>query len=122
MTTPSKSDARFFAAWEVADFAGPVIAIDVLRTFTNSAYAFASGARAIYLVASVAEALAFKARHPGALAMGEDGGLKPEGFDFSNSPVAASAVLRSDEARRTLALGAGHVHPNDIAYAMRVAR
>jgi len=213
MTTISESDARFFAAWEVADFAGPVIAIDVLRAFTTSAYAFASGATAIYLVASVAEALEFKARHPGALAMGEDGGLRPEGFDFSNSPVAvaeadlrgrtlvqrtsagtrgalaahsaarvwcaslvcasataravlasglgapgyvitgrfedrpdhgaddlavahcierarrglaldpervAHEVLQSHEARRTLALGAGHVHQNDVAYATRV--
>lgn len=213
MTTSSESDARFFAAWEVADFAGPVVAIDVIRAFTTCAYAFASGARAIYLVASVAEALAFKARHPGALAMGEDGGLKPDGFDFSNSPVAvaetdlrgrtlvqrtsagtrgalaarsasrvwcaslvcasataravmatelgapgyvitgrfedrpdcgeddlavarfieqarrglaldseavAREVLQSDEARRTLALGAADAHPSDIAYATRV--
>jgi len=213
MTKRSESDARFFAAWEVAEFTGPVVAIDVLRAFTTSAYAFASGASAIYLVASVAEALEFKARHPGALAMGEDRGLKPDGFDFSNSPVSvaqvdlrgrtlvqrtsagtrgalaarsaarvwcaslvcASATARavvasglgapgyvitgrivdqpeygdddqavasfieqarqglaldpdrvarevaeSDEARRTLALGAGHVHPDDIAYATRV--
>src|SRR4051812_21536121 len=213
MTTSSESDARFFAAWEVADFAGPVIAIDVLRAFTTAAYAFASGASAIYLVASVAEALEFKARRPGVLAMGEDGGLRPEGFDFSNSPVAvaeadlrgrtmvqrtsagtrgalaargavrvwcaslvcasataravlasglgapgyvitgrvqdrpddgeddlavarfieqarrglaldparvAHEVAQSDEARRTLALGAGHAHQNDVAYATRV--
>ena len=32
----------------------------------------------------------------------------------------AREVADSDEARRTLALGAGHVHPNDIAYATRV--
>jgi hypothetical protein len=32
------------------------VAIDVLRAFTTSAYAFASGARAIYLLASIAEA------------------------------------------------------------------
>lgn len=213
MTSPSTLDARFFAAWEVGDFTGPAVAIDVIRAFTTSAYAFASGASAIYLVASVAEALEFKGRHPGTLAMGEDRGLRPDGFDFSNSPVAvaeadlrgrtlvqrtsagtrgalaarsaarvwcaslvcASATARSvatselgapgyvitgrfedragygdddlavarfieqarlgltlnpesvtrevaqsDEARRTLALGAGHVHPNDIAYATRV--
>ena len=33
----------------------------------------------------------------------------------------AREVAASDEARRTLALGAGHVHPNDIAYATRVS-
>jgi len=213
MTTQSEADARYFAAWEVTEFAGPVVAIDVIRAFTTSAYAFASGVRAIYLVASVAEALEFKARHPGVLAMGEDRGLRPDGFDFSNSPVAvaeadlrgrtlvqrtsagtrgalaarnasrvwcaslvcasataravvasnlgapgyvitgrvadrpeygdddlvvarfieqarrglaldpervAREVAQSDEARRTLSLGPGHVHPSDIAYATRV--
>ena len=90
MTASSDSDARYFAAWDVAEFAGPVVAIDVLRAFTTAAYAFASGARAIYLVGSVPEALAFKARHPGVLAMGEDRGLRPDGFDFSNSPVAVA--------------------------------
>jgi len=213
MTTRSESDARYFAAWEVTDFTGPVVAIDVIRAFTTAAYAFASGASAIYLVASVTEALDFKAGHPGVLAMGEDRGLKPDGFDFSNSPVAvaqadlrgrtlvqrtsagtrgalaarsatrvwcaslvcasataravvasglgapgyvitgrfedrpgygdddlavarfieqarrglavdleavAHEVAQSDEARRTLALGAAHVHPSDIAYATRV--
>ena len=34
--------------------------------------------------------LAFKAAHPGALAMGEDGGRRPAGFDLSNSPVEAA--------------------------------
>jgi 2-phosphosulfolactate phosphatase len=32
----------------------------------------------------------------------------------------AEAIATSDEAARTLALGAGHVHPDDIAYATRV--
>jgi len=212
-TNNRESDARFFAVWEVADFVGPVVAIDVIRAFTTSAYAFASGAKAIYLVATVGEALEFKGRHPDALAMGEEGGLRPDGFDFSNSPVAvaeadlrgrtlvqrtsagtrgalaarnaariwcaslvcasataravvaselgepgyvitgrvadrpdygdddlavarfieqarrgltldpervAREVMQSDEARRTLALGAEHAHPSDIAYATRV--
>ena len=34
--------------------------------------------------------------------------------------VAAHAVANSDEAAFTLALGGGHVHPDDIAYAVRV--
>ena len=32
----------------------------------------------------------------------------------------AREVAQSDEARRTLSLGPGHVHPSDIAYATRV--
>src|SRR5690606_39331228 len=35
---------------------------------------------------------------------------------------AAIAVASSEEARRTLAVGSGHVHPDDIEYAVRVDR
>ena len=211
-----RQPARFLASWEVGEVGGAVVVIDVIRAFTTAAYAFESGARHIYLVDSVADALAFKAAHPGALAMGEDHGLRPEGFDLPNSPVAAAeadlggrlvvqrtsagtrgvvaarsadrlwaaslvcasataravseaglgrptyvitgdfadrpdrpgaddlltarhietvatgspadpavvarAVAASEEARRTLELGAGHVHPDDIAYAVDVDR
>ncbi len=190
--------------------------VDVLRAFTTAAYAFGAGATHIYLVDEVGDALQFKAANPGTLAMGEDHGRKPAGFDFSNSPVdiatadvdgreivqrtsagtrgvvAARAATRiwcaslvcasatavavrssglgpptyvisgrfpdvpeisgsddlataklierarigealdaegtshevatSDEADRTLALGPGHVHPDDIAYATQVDR
>ena len=71
---------------------GPVVVIDVLRAFTTAAYAFAAGAARIYLVSGVGEALALKAALPGSLAMGEDRGLRPEGFDLPNSPVAAAAA------------------------------
>ena len=67
-----------------------MVAVDVIRAFSTAAYAFAAGAREIWLVAEVGEALAFKERHPRVLAMGEDHGRRPEGFDFSNSPVALS--------------------------------
>jgi 2-phosphosulfolactate phosphatase len=82
--------ARYLPRWEIGDIGGAVVAIDVIRAFSTAAYAFAAGAREIWLVAEVDEALAFKARHPGSLAMGEDHGRRPEGFDFSNSPVALS--------------------------------
>jgi 2-phosphosulfolactate phosphatase len=92
-------DARYLPRWEIGDVEGAVVAIDVIRAFSTAAYAFAAGAREIWLVAEVDEALAFKARHPGALAMGEDHGRRPEGFDFSNSPVALS---RADLSGRVL--------------------
>ena len=63
-----------------------VVAIDVCRAFTTAAYAFAAGAREIILVGEVEEALALRERMPGALVMGEVGGLPVEGFDFGNSP------------------------------------
>lgn len=205
--------SRFAARWEVEQVAGAVVVIDVIRAFTTAAYAFAAGAREIHLVDTVEAALAFKSSNPGALAMGEDHGRMPIGFDLPNSPVIASnadldgrtlvqrtsagtrgvvtaksatrlwaaslvcasataeavadsglgdptyvitgrfedapdrggddlltaqyieallrgtsvdpaatatAVANSDEATVTLALGAGHVHPDDIAYATRV--
>jgi 2-phosphosulfolactate phosphatase len=76
----------------VGDTTGAVVVIDVLRAFTTAAYAFAAGAARIYLVSGVGEALALKATLPGALAMGEDGGLMPAGFDLPNSPVRAAAA------------------------------
>ena len=85
-----RSVARFLSRWEIADVTGAVVAVDVIRAFTTAAYAFAAGAREIWLVADVDEALALKRRRRGALAMGEDHGRMPAGFDFSNSPVLIS--------------------------------
>lgn len=84
--------ARYVARWELEGVGGAVAAIDVLRAFTTAAYAFGAGAEAVWLVSGVEEALALKARLPGALAMGEEHGRRPEGFDFSNSPVAVAAA------------------------------
>lgn len=64
-----------------------MVVIDVLRAFTTAAYAFAAGAKRIWLVRSVDEALAMKAARPGVLAMGEDHGRRVSGFDYSNSPA-----------------------------------
>jgi 2-phosphosulfolactate phosphatase len=63
-----------------------VVAVDVCRAFTTAAYAFAAGAREIIPVGRVEEALALREQMPGALVMGEVGGLPVEGFDFGNSP------------------------------------
>ena len=71
---------------------GAVVAVDVIRAFTTAAYAFAAGAKHIYLVDSVEEALAVKRAEPDVVLMGEDHGRRPPGFDFSNSPVAIAAA------------------------------
>jgi 2-phosphosulfolactate phosphatase len=91
--------ARHLARWQLAGVRGAVVVVDVIRAFSTAAYAFGAGARQIYLVDSVDEALALKAALPGALAMGEDRGLRPDGFDFPNSPA---MVSRADLAGRTL--------------------
>ena len=66
---------------------GVVLIIDVLRAFSTAAYAFSRGAQEIHLVSGVDEALALKSQIPDSKAMGEVGGLPPEGFDFGNSPT-----------------------------------
>ncbi|MBA2699724.1 MAG: 2-phosphosulfolactate phosphatase [Nocardioidaceae bacterium] len=53
---------------------GAVVVVDVLRAFTTAAYAFAVGARRIWLVSSVEEALTLKSTRPRTLAMGENHG------------------------------------------------
>lgn len=78
---------------------GLVIVVDVLRAFSTAAYAFSRGAKEIFLVSTVEEALALKSRLPGSKAMGEVGGLPPPGFDFGNSPT---AIVRKDLSGMTL--------------------
>jgi 2-phosphosulfolactate phosphatase len=91
--------ARHLARWELTGVGGAVVVVDVIRAFTTAAYAFGSGAAEIYLVDDVDEALAFKSAHPGTIALGENRGLRPEGFDFPNSPAMMSRV---DLSGRTL--------------------
>lgn len=91
--------ARQIGRWELGGVGGAVVVIDVLRAFTTAAYAFDAGAEAIYLVAEVDEALAFKRSHPNSVAVGEDRGLKPAGFDHPNSPA---SMAKADLAGRTV--------------------
>lgn len=91
--------SRRLARWELDGVDGAVVVIDVIRAFTTAAYAFGAGAAEIYLVGTVDDAIEFKARRPGSLAVGEDRGLRPDGFDFPNSPA---MVGRADLSGRTL--------------------
>jgi 2-phosphosulfolactate phosphatase len=63
-----------------------VVVIDVLRAFSTAAYAFAAGVESITLAGTVEEAFALSEQLPGALVMGEVGGLPVPGFDLGNSP------------------------------------
>ena len=71
---------------------GMVVVIDVIRAFTNAAYAFSRGAKEIYPVSTVEGALQLKAQHPEVLICGEVGGFPPEGFDFGNSPTQTNTL------------------------------
>lgn len=86
------SSARYLAKWELEGVRGTVVIVDVLRAFSTAAYAFASGASSIWLVGSVEEALLLASEIPNALTVGEEHGLRPEAFNFSNSPVGVAAA------------------------------
>lgn len=66
---------------------GVVIVIDVIRAFTVAGYAFARRAAHLWLVRTVEEALALRAREPQALLAGEVQGRLIQGFDINNSPA-----------------------------------
>ncbi len=63
------------------------VVIDVFRAFTTEAYLFANGAEKIIPVLGLEEAYKLKSENPDYILIGERGGLKPEGFDFGNSPT-----------------------------------
>jgi 2-phosphosulfolactate phosphatase len=66
---------------------GIVVVIDVLRSFTVSAYALAGGARECRLVKTIAEARALAVKTPGAVISAEEEALPVEGIPISNSPT-----------------------------------
>ena len=79
-----------------------IVVIDVLRSFTSAAVALARGARAIYPVESISEAVTLYDRLPNALSVGAVGGGDPiPGFDFGNTP---SALLTADVAGRDVVM------------------
>lgn len=84
-----------------------VVVIDVLRSFSTAAYAFAAGARVIHPVETIAEALQLQRILPNAMTTGAiEGGDPAPGFDFGNSPSALSvADLGGRELIQTTAAG-----------------
>ena len=66
---------------------GTVVVIDVLRSFSVSAYALAGGARECRLVRTVGEARALAAKTPGAVISAEEDALPVAGIPISNSPT-----------------------------------
>jgi 2-phosphosulfolactate phosphatase len=66
---------------------GIVVVIDVLRSFTVSAYALAGGARECRLVKTIAEARDLAAKTEGAVICAEENALPVDGIASSNSPT-----------------------------------
>lgn len=84
-----------------------VVVIDVLRSFTTAAVALAQGARAVYPVEAISEALTLSAELPWSLTVGAVGGGDPvPGFTYGNSPAAlASTNLHGRDVVMTTAAG-----------------
>ena len=101
--------ARQLARRELDGVEGAVVAIDVIRAFTTAAYAFGSEVSEILLVGTVDEGvLTAELIEPARTA-------RP--FD---AQAAAAALLATDEAAKTLALGPAHTDPSDIELAAAV--
>ena len=66
---------------------GLAVVIDVLRSFTVSAYALAGGARECRLVTTTDEARALAAATPDTVICAEEDGLPVRGIAISNSPT-----------------------------------
>jgi len=71
---------------ECSQAEGLCVVIDVLRAFTTAAYAFATGAKEIILVASIEEALKMHRQDQTLILMGEEHGRLIPGFHYGNSP------------------------------------
>jgi 2-phosphosulfolactate phosphatase len=102
---------------------GIVIVIDVIRAFTVASYAFAGGAKSIWLVRTVEEAQALRQRDPQALLAGEIGGRLIPGFDFNNSPVliASANIVGRQLIQRTGAGTQGAVGASNATYTLLCA-
>src|SRR5438067_8767279 len=84
---------------QAAEARGIVIVIDVIRAFSVAGYAFAGGARSIWMVREVEEARRLREREPEALLIGEIRGRMIPGFALNNSP---SLMARADVRDRQL--------------------
>ncbi len=106
---------------------GVVVIIDVFRAYTTAAVALSKGAEKIILVAEVEEALALRNDGVGDMCVGEVGGMRPEGFDFNNSPsqirpvdLEGKTIIQSTRAGTvgmTVAEGADQLYGGSLAVA-----
>ncbi len=94
---------------------GTVVIVDVFRAFTTAAVALARGAERIIMVPGIEEALRLRDHGVGEVCVGEVNGIKPEGFDFGNSPhemmqasFQGKVVIQSTRAGTTGAAAATH--------------
>lgn len=66
--------------------------IDIIRATSTIATLFGSGVNSIVVAGTLDEAYSLKKAYPDRLLCGEKGGLKPDGFDYGNSPLEFSTL------------------------------
>ena len=69
---------------------GLAVIIDVFRAFTSAAHIMANGAEMIVPVLTVEDSFRLKKLNPDWIQIGEEGGIKVDGFDYGNSPYEVS--------------------------------
>lgn len=78
---------------------GLTVVIDVFRAFSLACYAMHAGANRIIPVADIQLARSLKQRNPDFLLVGERNEMKPQDFDFGNSPY---QLIQSDLLGKTI--------------------
>jgi 2-phosphosulfolactate phosphatase len=76
--------------------ASAYVVIDALRATTTIAVLFSRGLESLQVLASLEEGRA-AAGQTGALLFGEEGGLRPPGFHYGNSPAEAATLELSEK-------------------------
>ena len=77
-------------AESISKVSGTAIVIDVLRAFSTAVVAFEHGVEKIIMVEEVEQALDIQKNGLADISMGEVDGIKPDGFNFGNSPFELS--------------------------------
>lgn len=86
---------------------GVTVIIDIFRAGTTVAYLFDKGVEKILPVGTKEEAFYHKEEHPNWLLIGEERGIKIEGFEFGNSPHEISQLSSGLEGK-TVILRSSH--------------
>ena len=77
-------------AESISKVSGTAIVIDVLRAFSTAVVAFEHGVEKIIMVEEVEQALDIQKNGLADISMGEVDGIKPDAFNFGNSPFELS--------------------------------
>ena len=76
---------------------GTTVVIDVLRAFTTACYILDQKVKSLIVVSDTQSARKIKQNNPNVILVGEIKGIKPDGFNFGNSPFQISQANLTDK-------------------------